>query len=841
MATEARPWVQSADHPRRAAINAFGFGGINAHMILEESPVGRGMDATAAFMRPNPVPQAQVDQVFVFAGVDRAEVVAALDACVGNAAAESFAARAAATWDQAAGHSGPTRLSIVATDADELDKKITTFRGKLDGLPKGSLQTRNGIYFEDAPMGGKVAFLFPGEMGQYPDMMKDAAMAFPAVRGWFDFISALTEGRRPVRLQDVTFPPETLVDAKGAALLEDLIHRVDYGSEMVFAADQAVFSLLTAMGLKADAMLGHSTGENAALVASGLVDMDRAGVGRMIGRMNEIFTEVNASGVVPTGVLLNVAALERPALEKVLADNPDVRFTMDNCPNQAILFGQPDAIAALQKQAVAAGAVCTQLPISWGYHTEFVAPMAEAFGHLFDGVQQAASTTTLYSCSTAKPFPTGDNDGFRVTAQNQYVTRVRFTEAVNQLYADGCRVFVECGPNSTLTAFVRDILGTRAHLAVSADNRRRGILTQLRHMVAQLFAAGVRMDARDVLMPEEDAARARRRIARDKQRKAPALPSDLPYIAFSEAEVTTLRGLILNGQALPVAAPVAQVIGNGADNTDAVLGHMALMTGFLQGTERVAHHILGAPTLAAAKIEVLDLTGSFQLPFDFRAYLMRGTPTLDAMLAHLTEAEQAEARVMSDTRRHRNAWAEWSLSRLAVKRAAGGIIANGHRARPADAMMQIGKREGGAPFLQFHDPEGAAPVISISHAQASAVGAAAAAGWQMGIDYDLPARIRDAEGFMDQILSPGERQTLGLGTSREAAALAWTVKEASAKALGVGLQGRPLEFVLAGYDAARGLAQVRHRGAVVQAQVRQIDAAICAVAYARNLGPDGNL
>jgi acyl transferase domain-containing protein/phosphopantetheinyl transferase len=868
VATETAPWINSASHPRRAAINAFGFGGINAHMILEEAPAGRGSDPTAAFMRPTEAaaanPEAAAEEVYVFAGQDRTAVLAALDAFL---AASGSAATARATWDAALVQPGPARLAIVAAGQPDLERKIATVRAKLPSLPGSSLQTRNGIHYEDAPLAGpgagKVAFLFPGEMGQYPGMMRDAALAFPAVRDWFDFISALTEGRRDIRLQDVIFPPATLVDEAGRALLDDLIHRVDYGSEMVFAADQAVFTLIRAMGVMPDAMLGHSTGENAALVASGLINMDRVQVGAMIGRMNEIFAEIEASGTVPSGTLLNIAALDRAGLDLIMARHPEVHFTMDNCPNQAIIFGQRAEIDAVQRDAVAAGAVCTMLPISWGYHTPFVAPMAQAFGKLFEGVEfvTRSSGVTLYSCGTAAPFP-ATRAAFQETAIAQYTSRVRFTEAVERLYADGVRVFVECGPNAVLSAFVRDILGDKVHVAVSADNRRRGMVAQLRHLAAQLFTAGVMIDVRPVLMPEEGPVAMARRAVRDKQRGAPALHSELPFITLQGETLAELRELLLVAPAPAAeppapevprqAAPVPVTVSRPGARTvtvqthpdggaAAMSGHMGLMTRFLQGQEQVTQRVLAAPaarrhspapaTQGKARIEVLDLSGAFSLPFDYRAFLMRGTPVLDSLRPHLTSAELAEAAGLTGRRQQ-----EWALGRLAVKRAAGSLIAGHAGGRPADGEIGILKSVGGAPYLELAWLNGPVPTISIAHAGAAGLGAAAETGWRVGIDYDLPARIRDAGAFMDTILSPDERRILGLPESADTAVLAWSAKEAAAKAVGTGIQGRPLDFSLIACDLGTGWLQVQFRDRLIEAQVRRISDAICAMAYTPNLG-----
>jgi acyl transferase domain-containing protein/phosphopantetheinyl transferase (holo-ACP synthase) len=878
VSTETRPWIHSGQHPRRAAINAFGFGGINAHMILEESPVGRSPDPTAAFLRPAEAAAvaqgAETEEVFVFAGETRAGVLAALDVF----AAEGFdahPARSRATWDAVLAAGGTARLAIVAAGAADLEKKIATVRAKLPGLKATGMQTRNGIHYEDAALagagGGKVAFLFPGEMGQYPAMMRDAALAFPVVRDCFDFIASLTEGRREVRLQDVIYPAPTLVDEAGRALLDELIHRVDYGSEMVFAADQAVFALMRAMGVAPDAMLGHSTGENAALVASGLIAMDRAQVGAMIARMNTIFGRIEAEGSVPSGALLNVAALPRVDFDTILARHRDIHFTMDNCPNQTIVFGARENIDAFQRDAVAMGAVCTLLPISWGYHTPFVAPMAQSFGTLFEGVDLAepSPAVRLYSCGTAAPFPT-TRAAFQETAIAQYTSRVRFTEAIERLHADGVRVFIECGPNAVLSAFVRDILGDRPHLAVAADNRRRGMVAQLRHLAAQLFVAGVGIDPRDVLMPLEAPEAAARRAVREKQRKAPRLPSDLPFIRLEGEVREAVRALLVDAApaavpagmpqvaprvaqsgaapaaAVPVARPVPPVRPPAAPvGAEAVMaGHFGLMRDFLQGQGRVAQGALAAPPRGGARVEVMDLSGHFALPFAFRACLMRGAPPVTAVLPHLTPAEREEMLGLPVTRQE-----EWALSRLAVKRAAGSLMA-GNGAVFAGDRIGVAKTAEGVPVLDlsaFGQVPGAVPAISLAHVRggvgaagtgATGLGAAAEPRWQVGIDYEMPGRLGNPGSFLDHVISPEEWRILGLPAmpGAEAAVMVWSAKEAAAKALGTGLTGRPRDFAVTGSDAQAGRMQIRHGERLVEAQVRRLQDAVCAVAYTPSLG-----
>jgi phosphopantetheinyl transferase len=229
----------------------------------------------------------------------------------------------------------------------------------------------------------------------------------------------------------------------------------------------------------------------------------------------------------------------------------------------------------------------------------------------------------------------------------------------------------------------------------------------------------------------------------------------------------------------------------------------------------------------------LDLSTTFSCPFALRAVLMRGSPSLDAVLAHLAPSEQAEAAEVA-ARRRPEGWQDWSLGRLAAKRAAGALLAERLGQRPADAAMEIRKTVAGAPVLLAGGVQG--PAISIAHVQGTAVAAAAPAGWRVGIDVERPGRVRDPAAFLAQVTTPEEWGPLGLRVDADAAALVWSAKEAAAKALGLGLQGQPRLFAVLGGDGRGVDLRVRHAGWTVDAQVRRLGDLLCTVAWIPDLG-----
>lgn len=826
VSTEARPWIRSADSPRRAAINAFGFGGINAHLILEESPVGRSDDVTAAFL-PRQAQAAPVEQVFVLTATpdSMAAAVQALRDQAAGVDAEAFAALARDSWEATGDH--PARLAVIAADPADLTKKLDAADKHLVKDAGKPLQTRNGLYYEPAHIEGKTAFLFPGEMAQYPGMMAQTVMAFPQVRRWFDLVASLCDGKRDIRLQEIAFPPPSCVDEAGQTRLTELLHSVDYGSEMVFAADQAVFGLLCDLGVHPDGLLGHSTGENAAIVASGWFGMSRDEIGETIARMNEVFNTVNQSGEIPEGQLLTIAGLARDEFLQAFENHDDLHFTMDNCPNQAIVFGPAEAVAAMQAEVVEMGAVCTTLPISWGYHTEYVAPMAKGFRELFADFRMEPGEVEIYSCATAQPFPR-DQGAFLDTAVSQYVSRVAFREAIENMYEAGYRRFVECGPNATLTAFVRDILPRKPIVVVSADNPRRGMMAQLRHLVAQLFTSGLDIGYPALLDHRQTDDTARRQEVRAKRRKAPALPSNLPFPELSPDDTATLRDMLGTGQGdAPLAAPVVAPSQNGAD---AVQQHLTMMNRFLAGQERVAHTALGLDPPGPRQIQVLDLTPQFRLPMEYRAILMQGTPTPRAMARHLAETERTRASEMATGGAGDDRWIHWSLGRLAVKRAARDYFA-GHAIALQNADICVSNSDTGAPVVTLPDRGMQLDGATIAHSGGVAIGAVAAAPWRIGVDFELPDRVRDPANFMDTILSESEASRLSLRADADTAVTVWSIKEAAAKTLGMGLQGRPQVFEIVEFDPATAAARVANSGLTVDTCTRRVGQGVCSFGY----------
>ncbi|MEN8721137.1 MAG: beta-ketoacyl synthase N-terminal-like domain-containing protein, partial [Oceanococcaceae bacterium] len=533
--TETRPWIHDPRTPRRAGVNAFGFGGVNAHLVVEEF-LPRPERVQVAVRLP-----AQDRELFTLAADNRPDLVAAATALATAAEALPAADNAAFLALQQPASAGAHRACLVAENAGDLAKRARALADKL-GTADAAFTTRNGSAYGHGDAPGRLAFVFPGEGAQYPGMLAGLARRFPAVRSWLDFVEGNAAADAHPRPRDVLAPAPTALNDGQRAALEARLYEMDLASESIFAASQGLFALLGACGIAPDLVLGHSTGEHAALVAAGVYgDVDAAALSALTEQLNGAFLQLQHDGAIATGALLTVGALDAATRETVLADFADSAcVAIDNCPNQAVVYVDKERADTVRRALIAAGGIVAELPFDRAYHTDRFAPVTAAFRAVMADIPVQAARIPVVSCATAAAFP-ADADAIRDLACAQWSAPVRFRETVLQLVNDGVGAFVEVGPSGNLTAFIADTLKAAGQagdvLAMSCNTRRQNDQATFLGLLGQLWCAGYPVDLEAVMRPESA-------IAADAAAKpAPALNTVLPQLRWPE------------GFALPAAAP----------------------------------------------------------------------------------------------------------------------------------------------------------------------------------------------------------------------------------------------------------------------------------------------
>jgi len=482
--TEARPWIHGATEPRRAGVNAFGFGGINAHVILEEHP-STDDEATPSYLG------GWDTEVVILQGESRSDLIAEVER-LRRYLARMPEARIAdiAYTNNTQLRASTLRLAVVASSTAELDRKLAYALGRLHEPECQRIKDVNGIYCFMEPLGreGKLAYLFPGEGSQYRNMLADLCLHFPEVRRCFDRADRvfLANGRAYVPSQ-IVFPPplERQID-------ESALWQVDCAVASVFSVNRALTTLLSRLQITPDAIVGHSSGEYAALLAAGAVEVESEEELLQHGLdLNTLYASVEDR--IPAAVLVAVGAVRPGAVKAVMEQCPGPLYvTMDNCPHQVVLCGTEESARAAVEALRSRGAICSILPFKRGYHTPLFEPISEELERFFQRLRVVPPKTTLYSCKTAEPFP-AQPEAIQQLAVAQWSSPVRFRETIEAMYAAGVRLFVEVGPRGNLSGFVDDILRGKPVLSVPLNVAHRSGLTQLNHALGLLAAHGVSM------------------------------------------------------------------------------------------------------------------------------------------------------------------------------------------------------------------------------------------------------------------------------------------------------------------------------------------------------------
>ena len=437
--TVARPWISGADHPRRAGLSAFGFGGTNAHVTVEEY---QGPHRAA---RRLSLPA----QLLLFSGSSReATLRAASEAAdrAGRGASLDGLARASqAAFDPGA----PARLGLVARDAEALATvlaKVSALLERTGALPPGF---EGAAFAKGEAQPGRIAFLFPGQGSQRVGMAGDLAIHFEAARAPWDADDAAAREAGEVPLHEVVFPDPALSE-EDALAQEARLRATEMAQPALALATLSHLALADALDLRPDLSLGHSFGEVMALHAAGAFDAATAvRIARERGRL------MREAGQGREGAMTSLAMDAREVEDLIARSGTDVRIANRNAPRQVVVSGLKTEIERLE--ALCPPEAQRRLPVSTAFHSPVVADAAPRFKAFLESVWTKPPRGTVLANLTAAPYPEG-LEACRETLASQIASGVLFHDGVRAAHTAGARTFVEVGPGTVLSRLATQCL-----------------------------------------------------------------------------------------------------------------------------------------------------------------------------------------------------------------------------------------------------------------------------------------------------------------------------------------------------------------------------------------------
>jgi len=283
----------------------------------------------------------------------------------------------------------------------------------------------------------KTALLFAGQGAQYAGMGRDLAERFPDARTWFDRANA-TLG---YDLATICFegPEEELTKTENA-------------QPGIFVVSWVAFQLLKERlpALKFDATAGLSLGEFTALTAAGVMTFeDGLKVVRQRGRFMQEACEVTE------GSMAAIIGLDETQTRDVCR-LAGVELANLNCPGQLVISGPADKMAEACELAKAKGVKrALPLPVAGAYHSALMASAQPKLQAALGAVRIEAPTVPVISNVTAQPH--GAPADIRQRLVEQVTSSVRWEESMRYLLSQGVTHFIELGPGTALSGFMKRI------------------------------------------------------------------------------------------------------------------------------------------------------------------------------------------------------------------------------------------------------------------------------------------------------------------------------------------------------------------------------------------------
>ncbi|GAA5087566.1 hypothetical protein GCM10023259_101450 [Thermocatellispora tengchongensis] len=439
--TEATPWPVG-ERPRRAGVSSFGISGTNAHLIIEEAPGDR------ADTPPDGTASAPADRPEVLADAPLAWLLSARtpDALAGQA--RRLAARV-----HEGGDLDPVDVGwSLATTRSVFEHRAVVLGADMAELLWGSMALAAGeragnVLTGEVPAlrAGRVGFLFAGQGAQRAGMGQKLYAASPVFAAAFDRVVDVLEAELGVAIRDVVLSVPDVRDLNGASPAGDAVNtaRADqtvFAQTGLFAMEVGLVAVLAAAGIVPDVVAGHSVGELAAAYAAGVLSLEDAC--RLVATRARLM-----QGLPLGGAMAAIAASEAEILAE-LDGVSGLSLAAVNGPQSVVVSGDAAAVDEMVELWRERGRRVRRLRVSHAFHSARMDPVLPELDELAAGLRHRKPAVPWVGALTGE-LVTAPEPGYWAAQARQ---PVRFADAVNAMAALGVSVFIEIGPDGTLSA-----------------------------------------------------------------------------------------------------------------------------------------------------------------------------------------------------------------------------------------------------------------------------------------------------------------------------------------------------------------------------------------------------
>ncbi|ANW65794.1 polyketide synthase [Mycobacterium sp. djl-10] len=451
--TEPEPW-REAQSPRRAAVCSYGYGGTIAHVLLEEAPGSAAVHSEDVF--PLVLPLSARSQTRLAA--QAAALAGALDG-------QALQQVATTLWTRRSHE--PVRAAVVAENRDDV-------AAALQAIVTGERDPR--VVTGTAQPGPGAVWVFSGHGSHWAGMGSELLDTEPR-------FAEVIEAVAPVFAAELGFSPRE-------ALQTGELGGTDRVQALTFAIQVGLAAVLRDRGVEPAAVIGHSVGEVAACVVSGVLTLQQGA--HIACYRARGFRAVQGRGA------MALVGLPFDEADARLQGRTDVVAAISSSPVACVISGAVDAVEAVCADWADDGVTVRRVATDVAFHSPAMDALTGELARLTAQLEPSApASIPVYSTALADPRSTAPRD------PDYWVTnlrgRVRFAEAVSAAVQDGHRVFVEVSAHPVVA---HSVIETVTHLGMPDPvvlpllRRRQPQTRAVGTAIAALHCHGVKVQSR---------------------------------------------------------------------------------------------------------------------------------------------------------------------------------------------------------------------------------------------------------------------------------------------------------------------------------------------------------